>query len=51
MRERGLELRADKYAYLNFGRDIEDLSAEELQAIPSFLLDPWLEEQDEQDKT
>jgi hypothetical protein len=47
MREKGLELRADKYAYLAFGRDIEDLSAEELEEIPAFLLEPWQAEQDQ----
>ena len=46
MRKRGLELRADKYAYLSFGRDIEDLDAEELETIPEFLLEPWLAEQE-----
>ncbi len=47
MREKGLELRADKYAYLAFGRDIEELGAEELEEIPEFLLEPWLEARDQ----
>jgi hypothetical protein len=31
---------------LSFGRDIEDLDAEELETIPEFLLEPWLAEQE-----
>ena len=50
MRDRGLELRADKFAYLAFGRDIEDLEAEELGDIPEELLEPWLEERELQEK-
>lgn len=46
MQDRGLALRADKFAYLAFGRDIEELDAEELQEIPDELLEPWLEEND-----
>jgi hypothetical protein len=43
MAKRGGEITAERYAYLNFGRDIEDLGDEELQTIPAFLLEPWLE--------
>ena len=47
MRDRGLAMRADKFAYLAFGRDIEDLEAEELAEIPDQLLQPWLEENEQ----
>lgn len=40
-------MRADKFAYLAFGRDIEDLEAEELADIPAKLLEPWLEENEQ----
>lgn len=43
MRKYG-DMTADCYAYLNFGRDIEDLTDEELMSIPEFLLEPWLAE-------
>lgn len=46
MRRAGAEISAPSYAYFNFGRDIGDLTAEELESIPSFLLDPWMEEQE-----
>jgi hypothetical protein len=32
------------YASIAFGRDIEELEAEELESIPHFLLEPYLEE-------
>jgi hypothetical protein len=47
MREQGGAITADRYAYLNFGRDIEDLADKELSTIPGFLLEPWLEQQKE----
>ena len=46
MRARGLDMDADTYAYLAFNRDIDELTAEELDTIPAFLLDPWLAERD-----
>lgn len=46
----GGEMTADCYAYLNFGRDIDDLTDEELMSIPEFLLDPWLAEHEEQER-
>jgi hypothetical protein len=46
MRAHNQPLTAESYAYHEFLRDIEDLSAEELEAIPSFLLIPWQIEQE-----
>jgi hypothetical protein len=42
LHRKGGDVTAERYAYLNFGRDIEDLADEELATIPSFLLDPYL---------
>lgn len=42
----GDDVTADAFAYLNFGIDIDDLTDEQLQEIPEFLLTPWLEEQE-----
>ena len=50
LRELGGSVTADRYAFLNFGRDIELLSDEELSSIPAFLLDPWLEEKAKEQK-
>jgi len=50
LRELGGSITADRYAFLNFGRDIELLSDEELRTIPAFLLDPWLEEKAKEQK-
>jgi hypothetical protein len=46
IRELGLKVNAETFAYLAFGRDIDELQAEELKTIPDFLRDPWLEEQE-----
>ena len=50
LRELGGSITADRYAFLNFGRDIELLSDQELRTIPAFLLDPWLEEKAKEQK-
>jgi len=50
LRELGGSVTADRYAFLNFGRDIELLSDQELRTIPAFLLDPWLEEKAKEQK-
>ena len=41
IRDLGLEVTAETYAYQAFYRDIEELEAEELEDIPDFLLDDW----------
>lgn len=41
MRRLKLDIDAETYAQLDFGKDIEDLTAEELDTIPGFLLDDW----------
>ena len=42
MRRPGVEINAENFAYFGFyGRDIEELGAEELAEIPDFLLDEW----------
>jgi hypothetical protein len=48
--ELGLEPNAETFAYVSFGRDIEELEAEELGTIPDDLLEPWLEENEPQEK-
>ena len=47
--ELGLEPTAETFAYLSFGRDIEELEAEELGTIPDELLDPWIAAQEEEE--
>jgi hypothetical protein len=49
MRQRGGAVTAERYAYLAYGRDIEDLADEQLQTIPAFLLEPWLAQHGEQE--
>ena len=44
IRELGRPVNAWTYANIAFGRDIEELEAEELKSIPNFLLEPYLEE-------
>jgi hypothetical protein len=44
--ELGLEPTAETYAYVSFGRDIDELEAEELDTIPAELLEPWTAEQE-----
>jgi hypothetical protein len=43
IREMGLEVSAETYAYQSYFKDIEDLTAEELAEIPDYLLDEYNE--------
>jgi hypothetical protein len=49
--ELGLEPTAETFAYVSFGRDIEDLEAEELGTIPDDLLEAWQKENEPEEKS